>query len=313
MAAQADMSYLVLARLSECVYHGLRNRPRDCRPTALTLIVDKLETMKKFACIATAVAIIALALAIARLRFSAKESSTFSNLMPKYGKFEIGKSRKASTPSAFSENPVHSASLLADIQEIDELLIYLTEQLAVRDPEAVAEWAMRLPEEANRSEVIVTVAVRWAEKSPVDAGRFAMLLSRGRAQNEAVKAVGTVWARRDSRAAAEWASALPSADLQGMAYERVLLAWAERDPLAAVEWLVGLPDSVARDEAASTFCGTLGLRHPKFALLLAQSLSRADLRARRTNELLSVLQEPERESARQALTTLGITLGDIGP
>ncbi|MEO0594135.1 MAG: hypothetical protein AAFZ38_11195 [Myxococcota bacterium] len=120
-----------------------------------------------------------------------------------------------------------------------EILGYVAMDRAEEDPALAARWVQtRAPEE--QAELMQYVAGEWAASEPDAAAEFANAVEDEAARAAAVAAVSQAWSRHDPRAAVEWLVDIEHDD--SSAIRSTVLRWFDREPLSAAEWLTQTAD-----------------------------------------------------------------------
>ncbi len=135
-------------------------------------------------------------------------------------------------------------------------------ELAEKDPEAAAKWAIQLPKVGARNMAMGQVAECWANKDPKSAAKWVMGLPE-KYNTYLIADVAGRWAYNDPDAAIEWVMQLPKGNtpiiIEGALYTKdisrnraickVADNWAYKFPEAAAKWAMQLPKGEARDGA----------------------------------------------------------------
>ncbi len=161
--------------------------------------------------------------------------------------------------------------LANELSNLNEELIIQAERWGQIDPASAAAWAVTLPSDSTRCEVLTTVSALWAQSDPASAASSVLDLPPGPDREAAVEAIAVTWARSQPAVAAQWVEGRSISGPPPALVERLLLTWAESDPLAAVEWSLHLPDDLARDVATRSLCNAIHQRYPALALELAET------------------------------------------
>lgn len=162
---------------------------------------------------------------------SAEEASALADLSRLWSAgdlLEAGKARDA----VFALNDVRTNGPLAG---------NLAWQLSNREPEAVAQLALSLPECEAREAIASTLAANWIPRNPNAATEWVEKLPPGASRNAALTGMIQAVAEHDPQSASQWVGLYTDSQKRLISVGLIYGQWRMRNSGAAREWLNSLP------------------------------------------------------------------------
>ena len=151
------------------------------------------------------------------------------------------------------------------------------EPVAPATPEAAAEWAKALPQDA-RSQALHGIMMGWAETDPVAAIQY----SRGLGEQESwiVSTVISSWGRKDPSAASKWVMDMPEGSQRVQFLENLGAAWGGKNRAEALGWAEKIQTEADRQSAISGVVQSWAMQESDAALKYAEGQSDAKFRVK---------------------------------
>lgn len=175
---------------------------------------------------------------------------------------------------------------LSDGTERWRLVNAVMEGWAFTDPQAAAEWALRLPKGRQRNSALRIIVRQLATEDPVRMVEFARQAGMEEDPDFDVGWIYANWAAADPAGATVRAGSL-SENARRQAYGGIAETWAHRDPAAAAQWASSLSTPLERRVALSHVIGVWSAAAPADAAAFVSNLGGGDLGQQMTNVLLN--------------------------
>jgi hypothetical protein len=154
----------------------------------------------------------------------------------------------------------------------DDLAEALIGSWGAQDPQAAADWVMKLDEE-TRSGAASTLLALWAETDPNAAAEWAARFPAGETRSQAIPAIATAWAELEPEKAVAWTLGLPDSPEQRQALDDSVRAWTALSPENLGTWVGQQPQNEATDHLRNIAAGALIESNPQQAMTMAAGIS----------------------------------------
>ncbi|HWB06391.1 MAG TPA: hypothetical protein VG796_25430 [Verrucomicrobiales bacterium] len=234
-------------------------------------------------------------------------------LLAALGKFAAPDDLKYALQNCRNLNRSHSPGIEAWTRQCNDpgmrrtAIQWLAERRARDKPEDAMEWINQLPQDADRSAAMDSLAPRWP-----DPAEMARRIAGGGILPDNSKALAILtarWAEKDRTAAQAWAQSLPPGPLRSQAVGGVWSAWAQTEPeaaLAATAALTGIDRRAGTQAVASSLWAQ---QYPGKALQWIATLPATD----QTSALAATSTEFPNTLNSEALSTLTRVAGASVP
>lgn len=150
-----------------------------------------------------------------------------------------------------------------------DLRMRLIRQWAGADPQAVADWASRLPPGPERQEAITGVAIVWANQNLSQAVEWVRQLPEGNERNGGLLSVAGEAARIKPIESLILAMETPAGEVRDDLISHAASEWAAQAPAAAAEWANQITDPALRERMVKDIATEWGESDPVAAATLA--------------------------------------------
>ena len=121
--------------------------------------------------------------------------------------------------------------------------------LAKRDLQATASWAITMHNEPAAERVMENVITNWVNHSPEEAAQWVNNLQNSFHKTFAMRALANRWSIKDPVATAEWINQLPNAENSDVAIDELVKRIRLKDPEGAAAWANSIQDTNLREKA----------------------------------------------------------------
>ena len=156
-----------------------------------------------------------------------------------------------------------------------QVIFAQTNPVAPATPEAAAEWALSLGDNA-RMQALQGVLNGWAQTDPAAAATWSKRL---REQDRwATFSIISTWSSKDPKAASEWVATFPDGQARIQAFEVLGSAWGVKNREEALGWAQQLPAEAERQSALGGVVQSWAMQDSAAALKYAQEASEGKLK-----------------------------------
>jgi hypothetical protein len=142
------------------------------------------------------------------------------------------------------------------------------------------KWADELPggDQQLKNIVLNQVASEVAQRNPERCAEWALELKEGEGRKRVIAAVINYWSRSSHEAVAAWVKELPEGGNKYHAIEQMVNQWAWRNPVSTANWLNNFPASKKLDPSIDNFARRIMDKEPATAASWAHSIVNEDRR-----------------------------------
>jgi len=142
------------------------------------------------------------------------------------------------------------------------------------------KWAGELPDGDQQLKNIVLnqVASEVAQRNPERCAEWALELEEGEGRKRVIAAVINYWSRSSHETVAAWVQELPEGGNKYHAIEQMVNQWAWRNPVSTANWLNNFPASKKLDPSIDNFARRIMHKEPATAASWAHSIVNEDRR-----------------------------------
>jgi hypothetical protein len=142
------------------------------------------------------------------------------------------------------------------------------------------KWADELPggDQQLKNIVLNQVASEVAQRNPERCAEWALELEEGEGRKRVIAAVINYWSRSSHEAVAAWVQELPEGGNKYHAIEQMVNQWAWRNPVSTANWLNNFPASKKLDPSIDNFARRIMDKEPATAASWAHSIVNEDRR-----------------------------------
>jgi hypothetical protein len=142
------------------------------------------------------------------------------------------------------------------------------------------KWADELPggDQQLKNIVLNQVASEVAQRNPERCAEWALELKEGEGRKRVIAAVINYWSRSSHEAVAAWVQELPEGGNKYHAIEQMVNQWAWRNPVSTANWLNNFPASKKLDPSIDNFARRIMDKEPATAASWAHSIVNEDRR-----------------------------------
>jgi len=142
------------------------------------------------------------------------------------------------------------------------------------------KWADKLPggDQQLKNIVLNQVASEVAQRNPERCAEWALELKEGEGRKRVIAAVINYWSRSSHEAVAAWVQELPEGGNKYHAIEQMVNQWAWRNPVSTANWLNNFPANKKLDPSIDNFARRIMHKEPATAASWAHSIVNEDRR-----------------------------------
>jgi hypothetical protein len=167
------------------------------------------------------------------------------------------------------------------------------------EPQAAIAWVRDLPDESERSELLLVGSGEMVRTDPVSALRLAVELPASAGVDEIIRRAATEWAAEDPAAAMAWAETISDEPLRQAVLAAELVAWSETaPPNAATRALEKLPAGRLLDNTLVSIVQRWAQTDAEAAAAWVERFPDGQLRAAAVENLLSQWRQTDPVAAR---------------
>jgi hypothetical protein len=161
------------------------------------------------------------------------------------------------------------------------------------------KWAAELPDGDQQLKNIVLnqVASEVAQRNPERCAAWALELEEGEGRKRVIAAVINYWSRSSHETVANWVQELPEGGNKYYAIEQMVNQWAWRNPVSTANWLNNFPANKKLDPSIDNFARRIMHKEPATAASWAHSIVNED---RRKKSLDHVFENWKKSKPREA-------------
>jgi hypothetical protein len=160
-------------------------------------------------------------------------------------------------------------------------------------------WADQLPDGDQQLKNIVLnqVASEVAQRDPERCAKWALKLEEGEGRKRVIAAVINYWSRNSHEAVAAWVEELPEGGNKYHAIEQMVNQWAWRNPVSTANWLNNFPASKKLDSSVDNFARRIVHKEPATAASWAHSIVDEDRRKKSLDHVFKNWKKSEPSEA----------------
>jgi hypothetical protein len=226
-----------------------------------------------------------------------------------------GNGRKIGVETVLRQWAIHAPQAAADAAEQlaedagrGDALKTVAEQWAHTDPEAALAWASGLSDEVKDSATARVIA-GWAERDPQLAAEAVSELPAGDDRDQAMRVSAAKWSERSPRTAAEWVLSQPDNEAQRRAVRDVVRNWTQKDEAAASQWLVEQAPGPAKDSGIVALSNAVISDDPEASAIWANTIGDPTLRKVQVQAVVRKWAAEDRDAAMNWLRGANVSEG----
>ncbi|MBT5690841.1 MAG: hypothetical protein HOK49_15235 [Opitutae bacterium] len=165
--------------------------------------------------------------------------------------------------------------------------------------EPAMKWADELPDGDQHLKNIVLnqVASEVAQRNPERCAEWALELEEGEGRKRVIATVINYWSRSSHEAVAAWVKELPEGGNKYHAIEQMVNQWAWRNPVSTANWLNNFPANKKLDPSIDNFARRIMHKEPATAVSWAHSIVNDERRNKSLNHVFQNWQKKKPDEA----------------
>jgi hypothetical protein len=218
-----------------------------------------------------------------------------------------------------------------------ELRLRLVRLWTQEKPELAADFILRQPESAHRTQSLGVMAAAWAERdlngavrwmtqltssgdkegvmsqvlyeaartAPLEAMKLAVAMPHGASRDELLTHLAVQWADKEPKAAAEWASQIQDPETRTKLLGSALVAWSEQDPSGAAHFAFeSFPADDPKDETIVGMVQRWTQKDPETAARWVQEFPQGPVRDAALENLVQIWTDQDASKAGEWINSL---------